>query len=54
MLQDILNQRRTEIDFINGAISRYAKSTGIKTPVNDMIVDIVRAIEASYKEQVGI
>ncbi len=54
MLQDILNQRRTEIDFINGAISRYAKSAGIKTPVNDMIVDIVRAIEASYKEQVSI
>jgi 2-dehydropantoate 2-reductase len=54
MLADILNKRRTEIDSINGAISRYAKSAGIKTPVNDILVDIVRAIEASYKEQVGI
>jgi 2-dehydropantoate 2-reductase len=53
MLQDILNRKRTEIDFINGAISRYAKSAGIKTPVNDMIVHIVKTIEASYKEQAG-
>lgn len=54
MLQDILNKKRTEIDFINGAVSRYAKSAGIKAPVNDMIVHIVRAIEASYKEQAAI
>jgi 2-dehydropantoate 2-reductase len=54
MLQDILNRKRTEIDFINGAISRYAKSTGIKTPVNDMIVHIIKTIESSYKEQAGL
>jgi 2-dehydropantoate 2-reductase len=54
MLQDILNRKRTEIDFINGAISRYAKSAGIKTPVNDMIVHIIKTIESSYKEQAGL
>jgi 2-dehydropantoate 2-reductase len=54
MLQDILNHKRTEIDFINGAVSRYAKSAGMKTPVNDIIVHIVKAIESTYKEQVAI
>ncbi|MFA5068567.1 MAG: 2-dehydropantoate 2-reductase [Candidatus Omnitrophota bacterium] len=54
MLQDVLNKKRTEIDFINGAISRYAKSAGIKTPVNDTIVCMVKAIEDSYKEQADI
>jgi 2-dehydropantoate 2-reductase len=54
MLQDVLNKKRTEIDFINGAISRYAKNAGIKTPVNDTIVCIIKAIEDSYKEQAGI
>jgi 2-dehydropantoate 2-reductase len=54
MLQDVLGKKRTEIDFINGAVSRYAKSAGIKTPANDMIAQIIRAIEASYKEQAGI
>jgi 2-dehydropantoate 2-reductase len=54
MLQDILRRKRTEADFINGAISRYAKSAGIKTPVNDMIMQILKAIEQSYKEQVSI
>jgi 2-dehydropantoate 2-reductase len=52
MLQDVLNKKRTEIDFINGAVSRYAKSSGIKTPVNDMITQLLKAVQESYKEQV--
>jgi 2-dehydropantoate 2-reductase len=51
MLQDVLNKKHTEIDFINGAVSRYAKSSGIKTPVNDIITQLLKVIQESYKEQ---
>jgi 2-dehydropantoate 2-reductase len=54
MLQDVLNKKRTEIDFINGAVSRYGKNSGVKTPVNDMITELLKVIEESYKEQVGL
>lgn len=52
MLQDVLNKKRTEIDFINGAIVRQAKALGIQTPVNDALTNLVRAIESSYPEAV--
>jgi 2-dehydropantoate 2-reductase len=52
MLQDVLNKKRTEIDHINGAITRQAKALGIQTPVNDTLANLVRAIEASYSETV--
>lgn len=48
MLQDVLNKKRTEIDFINGAIVRQGKSLGIPTPVNDVLTNIVRTIESGY------
>jgi len=52
MLQDVLNKKRTEIDFINGAIVRQAKSFGIATPVNDALTNLVKTIEASYEKAV--
>jgi 2-dehydropantoate 2-reductase len=52
MLQDVLNRKRTEIDFINGAIARQAKALGIQTPVNDALANLVKAIESSYQEAV--
>lgn len=52
MLQDVLKQKRTEIDFINGVIVRQGKSLGIKTPVNEMLVYLVKTIEQSYKLRV--
>lgn len=48
MLQDVLKKRRTEIDFINGVIVRQAKSLGISSPVNSILLDLVRTIESSY------
>lgn len=51
MLQDVLQKQRTEIDFINGAVVRQGKSCGIKTPVNEMLTQLVESIEASYKRQ---
>ncbi len=52
MLQDVLNQKRTEIDFINGAISRQGKSLGISTPANDVLTNLVKIIEMSYDKVV--
>ena len=52
MLQDVLNQKRTEIDFINGAIIRQGKSLGIPTPVNEALTNLVKTLEASYDKVV--
>lgn len=52
MLQDVLRQKRTEIDFINGVIVRQGKSLGIQTPVNEILVYLVKTIEASYNLRV--
>ncbi len=52
MLQDVLEREITEIDYINGAIARQAKSMNIKTPTNEMLVELVKAIEINYDKQV--
>jgi 2-dehydropantoate 2-reductase len=49
MLQDVLRKKRTEIDFINGVIVRQGQELGIPVPVNSLLVDLVKTIEASYK-----
>jgi 2-dehydropantoate 2-reductase len=45
MLQDILNKRESEIDFINGAIVREAQSLGIQVPANQTLARLVRALD---------
>jgi 2-dehydropantoate 2-reductase len=45
MAQDILKGRRTEIDFMNGAIARKGAELGIATPANAKIAELVRRIE---------
>lgn len=48
MLQDVQRKKRTEIDFINGVIVRQGQQLGIPVPVNSVLVDLVKTIEASY------
>lgn len=48
MLQDVLRKKRTEIDFINGVIVRQAQELGIPVPINSILLDLVKTIEASY------
>lgn len=48
MLQDVIAGESTEIDYINGAIVRQAKSLNIKTPTNEMLVELVKAVEMNY------
>lgn len=40
-LQDIRKNKKTEIEFINGAIVRLGKKHGIATPINQMIYDLL-------------
>ena len=42
MLQDILAGRKTEIEALNGAISRYARDLGISTPYNDLLTLLIK------------
>jgi 2-dehydropantoate 2-reductase len=49
MGQDVDNGRRTEIDFINGAIVREGKALGIPTPVNTTLTYLVKTLEAGFR-----
>jgi len=46
MLQDFDRGRKTEIDFINGAIVREAEKLSIDVPVNRTMADLVRMMES--------
>ncbi len=52
MLQDVMRKRKTEIDFINGAIVREGKKLHLSTPVNQVITDLIKAIEENYEKQI--
>lgn len=45
MLQDIQRGRRTEIDFLNGAVADLGRRYGVATPVNEAITKLVKAKE---------
>ncbi|HZD42953.1 MAG TPA: 2-dehydropantoate 2-reductase, partial [Methanomicrobiales archaeon] len=42
MLQDIQRGRKTEIDFLNGAVVARARALGIPAPVNAVVSDLIR------------
>jgi 2-dehydropantoate 2-reductase len=46
MLQDVEAGRRTEVDYLNGAVVRMGQARGIATPANDAVASLVRAREA--------
>jgi 2-dehydropantoate 2-reductase len=46
MLQDITRGRRTEIDFLNGAVATKARLHGIPAPYNSAIADLIRFRES--------
>jgi 2-dehydropantoate 2-reductase len=47
MLQDVEARRPTEVDWLNGGISRFGREHGVPTPLNDAIWALVRGLEAS-------
>ncbi len=48
MLQDVTAKRKTEIDVINGAIVNMGEKAGIATPVNQTMVNMIKAMESNY------
>ena len=45
MGQDMVKGRRTEIDFLNGFITRKGEEIGLPTPANAALTDIVKRVE---------
>jgi 2-dehydropantoate 2-reductase len=52
MLQDVLNKKMTEVDFINGAIIKEGERLGIPTPINKTLTSLVKTFQETYPERV--
>ncbi len=50
MLQDILAKRQTEVDFMNGAISRWGDKVGVPTPLNRALWQLIKGLEHSWQD----
>ncbi len=48
MLQDILNQRPTEIEALNGQIVAYGRRLNMPTPVNALLTNLIKALEKAW------
>lgn len=46
MLQDIRNDKKCEIEAINGVVCEYGKKHNVPTPYNDKIVEVVKQINS--------
>lgn len=53
MLQAIETGRRIDIDALNGAVVRLGENVGIETPVNRLLVELVRAKER-FRDQPSV
>lgn len=49
-LQDVRKGRKTEIDGLNGYVSRRGREVGVPTPVNDAIVELIRDVESGKRK----
>jgi len=45
MLQDVLAERATEIDALNGGIVRFGAEQGVPTPMNEAIAALIKGLE---------
>ncbi len=50
MLSDVLNNRKTEIMNINGAIVRIGEELGVATPYNKVVTNLILLKEKTYKK----
>lgn len=48
MLQDVEAGRRTEVDIFAGTVAELGRKHGVATPVNDCLLRMLHAIEATY------
>ena len=49
MLQDLERGRRTEIDYINGAVVRYGQEHRVPTPLNTLLTVAIHCVERAMK-----
>ena len=49
MLQDVLAQRTTEVDFMNGAIVKWGEKYGVPTPLNRAMWVLMKGLEHSWE-----
>jgi 2-dehydropantoate 2-reductase len=52
MAQDIIKGKKTEIDFISGAVVREGKKIGVNTPINQTMTYLVKAIEETQQKEI--
>jgi 2-dehydropantoate 2-reductase len=50
MLQDVLAKRQTEVDFMNGAIVKWGEQTGVPTPLNRALWQLIKGLEHSWTD----
>jgi len=50
MLQDVLAKRQTEVDFMNGAIVNWGDKTGVPTPLNKAVWELIKGLEHSWSD----
>ncbi|MGC2108526.1 MAG: ketopantoate reductase family protein [Candidatus Korobacteraceae bacterium] len=50
MLQDVLASRKTEVDFMNGAIVKWGEKYGVPTPLNQAMWALIKGLEHSWTE----
>ena len=50
MYFDLKEGKKCDIEYINGVIQRHGKKFGVKTPVNDALINMVHEIERGERE----
>ena len=45
MRQDLMKGKKTEIDYLNGAVASLGKKYGVNCPVNESLADIIKFLE---------
>jgi 2-dehydropantoate 2-reductase len=50
MLQDVMKERRTEIEFLDGYVSRRGAEVGVPTPACDAITRLIKQVERGELE----
>jgi 2-dehydropantoate 2-reductase len=50
MLQDVLAERATEVEALNGGIVRFGAEQGVPTPMNQAIAALIKGLEHSWQQ----
>jgi 2-dehydropantoate 2-reductase len=48
MLQDVLAERATEVDALNGGIAKIGREIGVPTPLNEAMAVMIKGLEFSW------